>query len=498
MTTRSPHTFLGHPRGLATLFFTELWERFSYYGMRAILLLYMIAPPSAGGLGMDEVEAGAIYGLYTMLVYLMALPGGWLADNLLGLRRAVLYGGVLIAIGHIMMVIPSHAFFFFGLVLIVFGTGLLKPNISSMVGELYPQTEVTKRDAAFAIFYMGINLGAFVAPFVTGYLGETIEWHYGFASAGVGMLVGLIYFKLTAHHLAGIGDLKGNPAPSRLRAIRWGLAAVLLLIMVGLVAVMGGVWVLDVVQIAHGSVVVISVCVVIYFIYLLFFAKLTSDERRRVAIIAILFVFSTIFYVGYEQQGSSLTLFGERYTNREVFGFTFPASWFQSAPAIFVILLAPLFTWGWLQLNRTSERVSLFQKFALGLLFMGMGFLVVAGGAYVYAQGKLAGAGWLILTYAFHTMGEICLYPVGLSTVTVLSPKRLVGQLMGIWFMSLALGNLLAGLYAGQFQAARIEADPKILVELFLYVAALLLLAGGLILVFQKYMQRLSKRNEVG
>jgi len=447
--------FFGHPRGLATLFFTEFWERFSYYGMRALLTLFMTASAAKGGLGFPTERAGAIYGLYTAFVYLAALPGGWLADRLLGQRRAVFYGGCIIAAGHFSMAINSLPTFFLGLVLIVIGTGLLKPNVSAMVGDLYPEGGA-RRDAGFSIFYMGINLGAFVAPLVCGPLGEQINWHLGFACAGLGMVLGLIQYSLGGKYLGRIGiapNAGTDPAArSSAQKILMGSAAAIL-VLVGLA--WAGVIRIPVEKLAGATGIVILAIALLYFVFQLVGGGLDSLERKRMLAIFVLFLFSALFWSGFEQAGSSFTLFARDITNRNLFGRVLPVSVLQSINPLFIIAFAPVFAWLWLRLGKREPSSP--AKFSLGLIFLGLGFgvLVWASMLSVGPNGQTFKVSplWLVVTYLFHTFGELCLSPVGLSTVTKLAPHRKVSQLMGIWFMSLALGNLLAGLIGGQFES---------------------------------------------
>lgn len=447
---------LGHPRGLFIIFAVEMWERFSYYGMRALLTLFMTATVAQGGLGFSTQRSGAIYGLYTAFVYMVALPGGWLADRLLGQRRAVFLGGCIIAAGHFSMAITSTSTFFLGLVLIVVGTGLLKPNISAMVGELYPEGGA-RRDAGFSIFYMGINLGAFVAPLICGPVGERINWHFGFALAGIGMVLGLVQYALGGKYLGQAG-LKPNAgddpaAQSRPRQIVIGGLA-LLVLLVGLV--WAGVITLPVEKLANGTGILIVSLVLLYFIFQLTGGGLDGMEKKKMLAIFVLFLFSAIFWSGFEQAGSSLTLFARDVTNRFMFGRELPVSVLQSVNPLFIIAFAPVFAWLWLKLSSRRREPSAPAKFSLGLVFLGLGFGVLVW-ASMLSQGpngqviKVSPL-WLVVTYLFHTFGELCLSPVGLSTVTKLAPHRKVSQLMGIWFMSLSLGNLMAGLVAGQFQ----------------------------------------------
>jgi POT family proton-dependent oligopeptide transporter len=495
-TDQYKYSFFGHPRGLATLFFTEMWERFSYYGMRAILVLFMVDAINRGGLGLDDTTATAIYGLYTMFVYLLALPGGWLADKFFGLRNAIWYGGLIITAGHFSMAIPGNTTFYLGLALIVIGTGLLKPNISSIVGGLYGDDEQARRDAGFSIFYMGINIGAFLAPLITGYLGEGISWHYGFGAAGVGMLFGVIQYKLTERYLGDVGlepEKVGTAEEqetlfSRIRIGLWVTGAVFL---AAFAAISTGYITINPVAIADASGFVIFVLVLAYFAYIYIAEDLTSDEQKKIGVIAALFIFSAIFWSGFEQAGSSLNLFAERYTDRDIFGWLMPASWLQSVNAFFIITLAPVFGWLWVWLAKKNLEPSTPVKFALGLILLGIGFLVMMFASYYVVAGSEVLPTWLIMTYLFHTCGELCLSPVGLSAVTKLSPKKLVGQMMGIWFMSIAFGNLIAGRIAGQFDEESIQADPSLLPDLF-WLIVMTTLGGGLILLlFNKPIKKL-------
>ena len=442
----------GHPRGLSTLFFTEMWERFSYYGMRALLVLFMTDMVANGGLGLTDVTATAIYGLYTFGVYAVALPGGWIADRLTGQRRAVLWGGVVIAVGHLTLAIPTVSAFSVGLVLIVLGTGLLKPNVSAIVADLYPEGGA-RRDAGFSVYYMGINVGALVGPIVCGYLGENVNWHLGFSAAGIGMSLGVVQYVRGWRHLGDAGALRATPE-AREKAWRTfvsgvGVTVAILLVLIG-VRALG--WVtFSFLNIAQGTGAIITVLVIAYFAYVFAFGGLTREEARRVAVIPLLFVAAAVFWSGFEQAGSSMNLFADRLTDRDLLGWEIPATWLQSVNPLFIIALAPVAGAMWLRLG--SRAPSLIAKFAYGLVQLGLGFFVLAWASVYTEQGELVSPTWLVVTYFFHTTGELCLSPVGLSGVTKLSPKRFVGQMMGIWFMAGALGNLLAGLVAGLIES---------------------------------------------
>jgi POT family proton-dependent oligopeptide transporter len=450
-------SFFGHPRGLSTLFFTEMWERFSYYGMRALLVLYMtaVATGTNPGLGFEVGKATAIYGLYTAMVYLMALPGGWIADKLWGQRKAVFVGGCIIAAGHFSMAVPVLPMFYLGLGLIVVGTGLLKPNVSAMVGDLYPEGGA-RRDAGFSVFYMGINLGAFLGPIVCGLLGEGYNWHLGFSLAGIGMVLGLVQYRLGGKHLGSAGMLEAAEDPSSLGRMQrgffltLGVSAALLILLAILTT--NGVLALTLQQFATYLGYGIIALAILYFVYLLTAGGHTTLEKRRLVVIFWLFILAAIFWSGFEQAGSSLNLFAAENTDRVVFGWEAPASWLQSVNALFIIIFAPVFGGLWVWLARRQVNPSIPLKFALGLLGLAAGFFVIAWGAANATNGNLVSPAWLVVTYFLHTVGELCLSPVGLSSITKLAPRGRVGQMMGVWFIGASLGNLFAGLVAGRLE----------------------------------------------
>ena len=452
-------TFFGHPRGLATLFFTEMWERFTYYGMRAILVLFLVAAVSSGGFGINDRTATAIYGLYTASAYLASLPGGWIADRLIGAQRAVLAGGIAISLGNAMLAMSSSPRgFYIGLVIIVLGIGLLKPNASAIVADLYPEGGA-RLDAGFTVFYMGINVGGFLGPLVTGWALVHFGARAGFAAASFFMAVGVVQFYLTRRHLGTAGAY----VPSVARGRQWlylGVAAGLAAL--ALAAVSFGWIAVNAVALAQGATYAIVAVAVLYFLYYFIAAGLDQEERRRGVVLVVLFLGSVLFFSGYEQAGSSLNLFAERYTDRTVgmFDFVIPAGWFQSLNSMFIFIFAPFFAWAWVALAKRNLNPSAPAKFALGVMLMGSGFLVMAAAAAIVASGSKVLPYWLIMTYLLHTFGELCLSPVGLSFYTKLTPKRFVGQMMGMWFLSLSLGNLVAGLIAGEFDANNVAAMP--------------------------------------
>jgi POT family proton-dependent oligopeptide transporter len=440
---------LGHPKGLGPLFFTELWERFSYYGMRAILVLYMVAPQAQGGLGFDVKRAASIYGTYTMSVYLTALPGGLVADYLLGARVAVFIGGLVIAAGHFSMVFHSMTSFYLGMVLIAIGTGLLKPNISAMVGGLYGQND-PRRDSGFSIFYMGINLGAVLAPLVCGYLAQSdsfkrtlvnngfdpvTSWHWGFGAAGVGMILGLVIFVIFGRWLAHVGSRITKRAVEKVS------------------------------EAAANQ-------------------PLTAADWKRIAAIFIFFVFTILFWAAYEQKGASLNLFAKELVRTEIFGVGFPSSYLQSCTPFFVIILAPIFSYLWVSLG--DRQPSSPVKFTLGLLFIGLAYLLMIPAAMMTVQGKVSPM-WLVGLYFLEVCGEMCLSPVGLSTVTKLSPAKLVGIMMGVWFLASSLGSKLAGYLSGFY----VGNNPMQLVKLYGGIAAGLLVATVFLAILTPTIKRL-------
>jgi POT family proton-dependent oligopeptide transporter len=452
---RADTSFFGHPRGLATLFFTEMWERFSYYGMRAILIFYLTATIAKGGLGFTDSKAGAVYGLYTAMVYLMCLGGGWIADRITGQRQAVLIGGILIAAGEFCLVAPMEAAFYAGLVLLVSGTGLLKGNVSIIVGQLYAQGD-PRRDSGFSLFYMGINIGALISPIFCGYVGERISWRLGFGLAGLGMLAGLIQYLVTSRHLGSAGlhpASTGDPEQDRrekrkaVRGLGIGLAAIAFLAALGT----SGVVELNATMISDGVGWGLLGISVVVFSWLIFFGNWSPVERKRSAAILVLFISSALFWAAFEQAGSSLSLFAERGTDCTIFGYAFPASWFQSVQPIFVIVLAPVFAWLWLAMRRREPSSP--GKFSLGLLFGGLAFAILIPAAYLVVSGSKVAPYWLIGTYLLQTLGELCLSPVGLSAMTKLAPARAAGFIMGIWFLSTSIGNWLAGKAASMYSS---------------------------------------------
>lgn len=484
-----------HPAGLYTLFFTEMWERFSYYGMRALLVLFMVDQIEKGGLGLTRESATAIYGLYTALVYLVALPGGWIADRLLGAQKAVLYGGILIAAGHFTLAVPTQTSFVIGLLLIVFGTGLLKPNISVMVGQLYPQGG-SRRDAGFTIFYMGINLGAFFGPLVCSALGEKVNWHLGFGAAGVGMVLALIIFLATRHRLGEAGLHPAHVAQGQQRSsfIPWLFVAagVATAVLVTALMIQGRIP-FDPVRLSKGSTYFILGLGGLYLLGVFLFGRLSGLEFRRMCVLVLLLLACAMFWSGFEQAGSSLNIFASDYTLRSIpgLGLEVPAGWFQSLNPLFIIVLGPVAASLWVSLARRGQDPSIPGKFGWGLILLGLGFLIIYAGSSLLGTSTKVWPTWLIATYLVHTIGELCLSPVGLSAVTKLAPHRFQGQLMGMWFLSTSLGNLISGLFASE-AVESIQQMPGV----FLRITIVSLVAGGALLLIAWPLSRWSREPE--
>jgi POT family proton-dependent oligopeptide transporter len=453
--TRWDTSFFGQPRGLATLFFTEMWERFSYYGMRALLILFMTASLAHGGLGFPVVKAGAIYGFYTAMVYLLSLPGGWVADRIFGQRRAVLIGGIMIVAGQAFLMSPGVEGFYAGLGLLMVGTGMLKPNASTMVGQLYAQGD-RRRDSGFSIYYMGINLGALLAPLAVGWVGERISWRLGFGLAGLGMVAGLIQYVMGGKYLGSVGLHPAPPkSPRAGRRLKRNTALVALAsaLIVGAVGLLSATGRLDItaqqVSASLGSVLILVSAGI--FAWLLLGRGWSMTERKRSGAILVLFLASAVFWAAYEQAGSSLSLFAERSTNRVVFGFDFPASWFQFVPALFVMILAPTFAWLWIALGKREPSSP--AKFAWALLFGAIAFAILVPPARAAMKGALVSPWWLTGTYFIQTVGEMCLSPVGLSAMSKLAPARVAGLMMGLFFVSISIGDYLAGIAASLYES---------------------------------------------
>ena len=533
--SKSDRGFFGHPWGLSTLFFTEMWERFSFYGMRAILFLYMTAKITDGGLGWTEKDAGPIFGLYAASVYFLPLIGGWLADRFIGAKRATLIGGVVIMLGHFALAVPTLAFFYIGLVLVAVGTGFLKSNISAMVGHLYSAEDV-RRDAGFSVFYMGINIGAFASPLVCGYLAQNANfklfigslgfspetsWHFGFVAAGVGMLFGLIQYVLGARNLKGIGEPPieyfAEDAPKTASDSTYITQMISLIVVTFAVLILFGFvggsifsglpTANDNILNIFGLGLNISLILKYFLMPVVVLAgltavlltgmqdKLTADDWKRIGVIMILFAFSTMFWMGFEQASTSLNAFADKLTITSIGGWDFAPSSLQAVNPLLIIIFAPIIGFVWLKLGKRQPSDSI--KFAIGLFFGGLGFVVVA-----YAASRL-GANpetetaskvtfwWLVLVYLCHTIGELCLSPVGLSSMTKLAPKKMVSLMLGVWFLSVSLGNYIAGQVAGEFVA-----DSAILTGIFSKVAMFMIGAGIVLALISPLVRKLYTQPE--
>ncbi len=475
----------GHPRGIYTLFFTEMWERFSYYGMRALLVLYMVAEVRRGGMGLTDEMAAAIYGLYTALVYMTALPGGWVGDRLLGARSAVWWGGIIIACGHVVLGLHSTQSFFIGLILVAFGSGLLKSNMSALVGQLYPEGGA-RRDAGFTLFYMGINVGALFGQLMCGWLGEHVGWRWGFSAAAVGMFLGLVQFRLTERHVAHIGlrvEHEGQNVQREWRMLLVGLAGVVVLVVLGV----AGMLPIDAVRFAHSTAWFITGVAALYFLWAFFLAGLDVAEKKRLVVILVLFLASALFWAGFEQVGSSFSIFAERYTLRKFGGWEVPASWVQALNPLFVIGAAPLVALMWNALDHRGTSPSLTTKMSWALLMLALGFVVAAWAAERALATGPVWPTWLMSVVILHTLGELFLSPVGLSAVTKLSPPRLTGQMMGIWFLGSSLGDILAGILAGGVTGDATAQMP----ERFLHVALTAGISGVALLILARWITKL-------
>ncbi|MGW7378910.1 oligopeptide:H+ symporter [Streptomyces sp. NPDC054794] len=442
-TPGSEKTFFGHPRGLATLFMTEMWERFSYYGMKALLPLYLVAP---GGLHMSAATATAIYSVYLSLVYLLALPGGWFADRLLGPRKTVAVAGTIIMAGHLTLALPSSGTFFAGLGLVAIGSGLLKANISTMVGHLYDGPEDPRRDGGFTLFYIGINLGAFAAPLVIGTVGENYNWHLGFALAALGMALGLVQFLLGTRHLSSRSDVVPTPLSDAekkatlAKAALWAGVAAVFYLVVGVSGVYTLNWLLVPITIAG---LLIPVVVI---------ARIKRDkdlnhaERSKMSAYIWFFVAAAVFWMIYDQGGSTVSLFAESSAKNTVFGWEFPVSWYQSVNPVMIMALAPVFAWAWLALARRGKEPSTAVKFAMGLVLIGASFFLFLAPLSIAEGGHKAAAMWLVAIYFVQTVGELMVSPVGLSVTTKMAPAKYASQMMGVWFLAVTAGDATTGL----------------------------------------------------
>ena len=473
------NTFFGHPIGLRTLFLTEMWERMSYYGMRALLVLYMTGAVTGfnPGLGWSQVESQAIYGIYSGMVYFMVVPGGWIADNILGHQKAVLIGALIIALGHFTLAIPIEQTFFLGLIFVVLGTGLLKGNISTIVGQLY-EGQDDKRDSGYTIFYMSINIGSTLGFLICSYLGEKIGWHWGFGAAGIGMAFGVIQY-IKHRHLLGDAGMHPNEMPDDKRK---KLTTYLKVSLVGMFMVIGaglfGFFTIDPRFFAEQFAYFLTIIAGLYFVYLFLFAGLKAAERKNLILLFLLFVGAAAFWSGFDQSAGSLNIFARDYTDLSIVGYEIPVGWLQFANPVIVVLFAPIFAGIWAQLARKNLDPSLPIKFAIGLLFMALSFLIMIVAVNIALESSPVGMQWLLLTYLFQTWGELALSPIGLSAFSRYGPKRYMGQMFGLWFLASAIGGVLAGLLGGEALDGGLETISPVfefMIQYYLVIAVALI-----------------------
>lgn len=479
--TTANEGFFGHPIGLKTLFLTEMWERMSYYGMRALLVLYMTGALTGfnPGLGWSSIEAQAIYGIYVGMVYFMVIPGGWLADNILGHQKAVLYGAIIIALGHFTLALPLEQTFFLGLIFVVLGTGLLKGNISSIVGKLY-KDEDDRRESGYTIFYMAINIGSTLGFLVCSYLGEKIGWHWGFGAAGFGMAFGVIQF-IRSRNLLGSAGAEPNALDEVKRSklvfrTKISLVLMVLVILGGLF----GIYTVDARAFAEGFYYFLCFVAGTYFLYLYFFAGLNGSEKKNLVLLSLLFIGAAAFWSGFDQSASSLSIFARDYTDLSVSGYIIPIGWLQFANPIFVVIFAPIFAGTWMHLARKNLNPSLPIKFALGLVLMAISFMVMLYAVDLAIVSSPVGMRWLIITYLLQTWGELTLSPVGLAAFSKYSPKKYIGQMFGLWFTASAIGGVLAGLLGGDALGSGLDSISPVFGFMVKYY---LLIAVGLIVL---------------
>ena len=484
-------TLFGHPLGLITCFSVEFFERFTYYGMRSMLVLFLSASVVGQnpGFGLDGATAGAVYALFTGGAYLLAIPGGWLADRVIGHRKAIFIGGLFIAAGNFILAIPgTQTVFYSGIFVMVLGIGLLKPNVSTVVGSMYTGLPGARRDAGFSLFYMGINLGATVGPIIASGIGEKVNWHRGFFICGVATLLGTLFFLFSQRWLGNAG-LPPADVPAAERKRTWTM----------LIGIMIAAAVFTVVlfarehpptehQLALGLFAVQVALAVFFFGYVLLSKEIDVAAKKKIGVIIVFFFCAVLFWGGFEQQGTTFNTFAFDYTDRSYLGHLFadgqhPATWYQSVNPIFIIILAPVFTVLWTVLGDAKKDPSAPTKMGLGLLLLGAGFLVMMWAAQqVGATGGKVGPSWLVMAFLLHTLGELCLSPVGLSNVTKLAPPKYVSRMMGTWFLGTAIGNTIAGLVGGQFAEAKVDQMPGIFLTMTLIGAG----AGVVILVISR------------
>ena len=460
-----------YPSSLSTLFFTEMWERFSYYGMRALLVLYLV-----NSLNYSESQALHIYAVYTGLVYLTPLIGGYLADRFLGTQKSIFIGGLTMMIGHFLMAFPDYLYLAIGMLII--GNGYFKPNISSLLGKLYKSNDV-RRDSGFSIFYVGINVGAFLAPLIVGYVGETINWHYGFAIAGFGMLAGLIQFYYGQNKIIKEDTTQQS---RKLKSADWGLITIISLINIPLILL-----ILEVNEVINNYFFEILLALVTFISFYLLTRKKqllsAKEDLKKIVYIGVLSIFVIFFWVGFEQAGGSLTLFANNSVDRNFLGFIIPASFFQSINPLIIILIGPMIANFWLRVDRSKSNINTPQKMGLGLLLLAGGFFLIT--LVNNSSDSAISLWWLVGVYFLHTLGELCLSPIGLSMVSKVSPKKIASLMMGFWFLSSAVANFMAGKLPGILQANNLD--------LFTFLTVTSIVAGLLLLLISTFMEKLVK-----
>jgi len=486
-----------HPAGLFSLFFTEMWERFSYYGMRALLVLYLTSTALKGGFGLDRASALEIYAIFTGLVYLTPILGGILADKLIGQRQSVYIGGMLMALGNFALALSAgiagadsvadgrQAMLNLGLGLLIAGNGFFKPNISTMVGGLYEKNDI-RRDSGFTLFYMGINLGAFMAPLIAGSLGELYGWEYGFTASGIGMLLGLVIFASTQKYLLNVGLPPSAPATQTKLQPKDYVSIVLWTI--GVAALVYGMLTIFITMSdSTYSIVTNTIFIVgaLFVIYLIFTNTNGGDEWSRVGVIVVLSIFNVLFWAGFEQAGGTFNLFADENTNRNVGSFTIPTTWFQSINAFAIFALAPVFAALWIFLNKRKANPNIPVKFGFGLILLGLGFVVMYFASQNSQGGILISPLWLVAVYVLHTVGELFLSPIGLSMITKLSPPKIVSLMMGLWFCSIALANYMAGMLESILH--------KFEMNLFLFLVLTSIVGGILMLLISPVLKKMMR-----
>lgn len=479
--------FFGHPIGLRTLFLTEMWERMSYYGMRALLVLYMTGSLTGfnPGMGLSAIDANAIYGIYVGMVYFMVVPGGWIADNILGHQKAVLIGAIIITLGHFTLAIPIEQTFFLGLILVVLGTGLLKGNISTIVGNLYQQND-QRRDSGYTIFYMSINIGSTLGFLICSWLGEKIGWHYGFGAAGIGMAFG-VYQYINYRHLLGDAGMNPNEMldSKRAKLISWTKRSLVLMFLVIGLGLFGMISI-DPRVFAENFAYFLTIVAGAYFIYLYGFAGLNSNEKKNLLLLFVLFIGAAAFWSGFDQSASSLSIFARDYTELSVAGYIIPIGWLQFANPIFVVTFAPIFAGIWAHLARMNLDPSLPLKFAIGLIFMALSFIVMVYAVKLAMVSAPVGMQWLLITYLLQTWGELALSPIGLSAFSKYSPKRYMGQMFGLWFLASAIGGVLAGLLGGDATVDGLNSVQPIFTFMIQYYVVIAIALIVMAFIFRK------------